>query len=257
MDVLIKTSIAFIAFCLIASSVYVFNDYYDIEEDRKHPKKMSRPLATGAVSRDSAFMIMATLLTIGCLISYLLHPSLFYLVLFYCILNVAYTLKLKHIAIIDLCVIAAGFVIRLYIGSVSSGIPLSMWIVIMTFLLALFIALAKRRDDVLIYLESGNKVRKIIDGYNIEFLNTAMMMIASVTIVAYIMYTVSPDVVSKMRTDKLYMTVIFVVLGFMRYLQITLVERRSGSPTQIVLNDRFLQFSMIGWIMTFLVLIYH
>ena len=146
--------------------------------------------------------------------------------------------------------------IRIFVGSQAGNIRPSMWIIIMTFLLAIFIALAKRRDDVLIYLESGNKARKVIDGYNLEFLNTTMVIMASVVIVSYIMYTISPDVVGRMHSDKLYLTVVFVILGLLRYMQITIVEKKSGSPTEILLKDRFLQISVLGWIITFILLIY-
>jgi 4-hydroxybenzoate polyprenyltransferase len=253
---LLRTFIAFAAFCLVASSIYVLNDYCDVEEDRNHPKKRGRPFAAGTVSIRAALPVMACLLISGYTVAYYLNPSLCLLLLGYYSLNLVYNLKLKHIPILDIFVVSSGFVIRLFAGSLAGNVHLSMWIILMTFLLALFIALAKRRDDVLIYAENGNKTRKVVDGYNVEFLNTALMIMASITIVAYIMYTVSPDVVTKMGTDKLYMTLIFVLLGFMRYLQITLVEKRSGSPTEVLLKDKFLQSSILGWIITFLFLIY-
>lgn len=253
---LLKTMIAFIAFSLVASSVYIFNDYHDIEEDRKHPTKKNRPLASGKVSKQSAKILMIILLMFGLAISYLLKGTVFYLILSYFILNLLYTLKLKHIVIIDTFIIATGFVIRIFVGSQAGNIWLSMWIIIMTFLLALFIALAKRRDDVLVYLETGDKARKIIDGYNLEFLNTSMVIMASVVIVSYIMYTISSDVVSRMHSENLYLTVVFVILGLLRYMQITIVEKKSGSPTEMLLRDRFLQLSILGWIATFILLIY-
>ncbi len=255
-NLLMKTMIAFIAFSLVASSVYIFNDYHDIEEDRKHPTKKNRPLASGKVSKQSAKTVMIILLMFGLAISYLLKSTVFYLILSYFILNLLYTLKLKHIVIIDTFIIATGFVIRIFVGSQTGNIWLSMWIIIMTFLLALFIALAKRRDDVLIYLETGDKARKIIDGYNLEFLNTSMVIMASVVIVSYIMYTISSDVVSRMHSENLYLTVVFVILGLLRYMQITIVEKKSGSPTEMLLRDRFLQLSILGWIATFILLIY-
>ncbi|OGW37557.1 MAG: prenyltransferase [Nitrospirae bacterium RBG_13_39_12] len=255
-NLLLKTMMAFIAFSLVASSVYIFNDYHDIEEDRKHPTKKNRPLASGKVSKQFAKILMIILLIFGLAISYLLKSTVFYLILSYFILNLLYTLKLKHIVIIDTFIIATGFVIRIFVGSQTGNIWLSMWIIIMTFLLALFIALAKRRDDVLIYLETGDKTRKIIDGYNLEFLNTSMVIMASVVIVSYIMYTISSDVVSRMHSENLYLTVVFVILGLLRYMHITIVEKKSGSPTEMLLRDRFLQLSILGWIATFILLIY-
>ena len=131
-----------------------------------------------------------------------------------------------------------------------------MWIIIMTFLLALFLALAKRRDDVVLFVGTEGMARKAIDGYNLVFIDTAMVIMAAVTIVAYIMYTVSIDVMAKFRTDKLYVTTLFVVLGILRYMQITFVENKSGSPTEILLRDGFLQLAILGWLATFTFLIY-
>ena len=131
-----------------------------------------------------------------------------------------------------------------------------MWIVIMTFLLALFMALAKRRDDVLIYLETGEKMRKVVDGYNLRFLDTAMAIMASVVIVAYTIYTTSTEVITRVQSEFLYLTAFFVIVGVMRYLQIVFVEKDSGSPTRIALKDRFMQITLIGWIATFAWVLY-
>jgi hypothetical protein len=131
-----------------------------------------------------------------------------------------------------------------------------MWIIIMTFLLTLFLALAKRRDDVLLFIGQERISRRAIDGYNLVFIDSAMVIMAAVTIVAYIMYTVSPDVMEKFRTDKLYITTLFVVLGILRYMQITFVENKSGSPTEILLRDGFLQCVILSWLATFAFLIY-
>ncbi len=251
-----QTFIAFIAFSLVASSVYIFNDWFDIEEDRNHPKKKNRPLASGKIPTKNAVLLMILLLTLGLSISFILNNTIAYLILIYFILNLLYTLKLKHISIVDIFIVSTGFVIRLFVGSQVAKVPLSLWIIIMTFLLAIFISLAKRRDDVLIYAENSNKTRTIVDGYNLKFLDTSMMVMASVIIVAYIMYTVSPDVITKMHSDKLYITVIFVIFGLMRYMQITFVENKSGSPTEVVLKDTFLRVSILGWIATFIFLIY-
>lgn len=253
---LLKTCLAFIAFSLVASAVYIFNDYHDIEEDSLHPKKKNRPLASGKISKRSALILMVGLFISGFGIAWFLVSAIIYVFSLYVVLNIIYTLKLKYFAIIDIIIIALGFILRLFVGSISGDVPLSMWIIIITFLLAVFIALAKRRDDVIIYLESGRKTRKAVDGYNLEFLDASMIIMSSVVIVCYIMYTISHDVVSKLHSDKLYLTVIFVILGLMRYMQITFVEKRSGSPTEVLLQDRFIQLSIAGWLATFIFLIY-
>jgi 4-hydroxybenzoate polyprenyltransferase len=255
-ELLINAFIAFIAFSLTASAIYILNDYHDIEEDRQHPKKKNRPLASGAISRAQATVIMVVLFVASFSLIVPLSLPATVIVGIYVVMNIAYSLYLKHVAIIDVTVIAIGFVLRLFVGAAVTGIELSMWIVIMTFLLALFMALAKRRDDVLIYLNTGKKMRKVIDGYNLQFLDVAMAIMASVVIVAYTIYTTSAEVVERVHSQYLYLTALFVILGIMRYLQITFVQKESGSPTRIVLKDRFVQLTLIGWILSFVWILY-
>jgi len=252
--ILVHTAVAFVAFCATASAVYIFNDYFDREDDRKHPRNRTRPLASGVIHPKNALILMSALAIAGTGTYYILN--LLPLLVSYIVLNVLYTLRLKHVPILDVVLISFGFVIRIFIGSEVSQVPLSIWIVIMTFLLAMFLALSKRRSDLLIYLETGEKTRKSVDGYNTEFLNSSMVIMSSVVIVAYILYTVSPDVQAKMHTDKLYLTSFFVVLGILRYMQITLVENDTGGPTTILLHDRFLQLVLLGWLALFSWILY-
>jgi decaprenyl-phosphate phosphoribosyltransferase len=255
-DLLAKATLAFVIFSAVSSAVYIFNDYYDVAEDRTHPAKRERPLASGRVSARVALALAAGLLMAGLAASWLLSPDMFSLLVVYVILNAAYSIGLKHIPIVDIFVIAVNFVLRIFVGGAVTHVEIYMWIIIMTFLLALFLALAKRRDDVLIFLEMDQKTRRSIDGYNLVFIDSAMMAMAAVTIVAYIMYTVSHDVIVKFGTDKLYLTTAFVILGILRYMQITFVEEKSGSPTEILLKDRFIQLAILGWIGSFGILIY-
>jgi len=255
-SLLINAVVAFIAFSLTASAIYTLNDYHDIEEDRQHPKKKSRPLASGDISKSQAIVIMAVLGITGFGLMASLSLKAVGILAAYVAMNVAYSFYLKHVAILDVTIIAIGFVLRLFIGSAVTGIPLSMWIVIMTFLLALFMALAKRRDDVLIYLDTGKKMRKVIDGYNLQFLDTAMAIMASVVIVAYTIYTTSAEVGERIHSEYLYITALFVILGIMRYLQVAFVLKDSGSPTKIVLKDRFIQVTLLGWGLTFVWILY-
>jgi len=255
-SLLTNAFIAFIAFSLTASAIYTLNDYHDIEEDRQHAKKKHRPLASGAISKPQAIIIMSVLFVAGFMLMASLSIKAVGILAAYVVMNVAYSFYLKHVAILDVVIIAIGFVLRLFVGSAVTDIPLSMWIVIMTFLLALFMALAKRRDDVLIYLDTGKKMRKVIDGYNLQFLDTAMAIMASVVIVAYTIYTTSPEVVAKVHSEYLYLTALFVILGIMRYLQVAFVLKESGSPTRIVLKDRFMQLTLIGWVLTFAWMLY-
>jgi len=174
----------------------------------------------------------------------------------YIFLNISYSFYLKHIAIVDVTIIAIGFVLRLFVGATVTSIHLSMWIVIMTFLLALFLALAKRRDDVLLFLSTGKKMRKVIDGYNLQLIDGAMMVMASIVIVSYILYTTSVEVVQRLHNEYLYLTALFVIVGIMRYLQISFVEQDSGSPAQIIFKDKFIQIVILSWIMAFVWILY-
>ncbi len=250
------TLLAFAAFCLMSSTIYVINDFRDREEDRRHPVKKNRPLASGAVSPGEALWIGLTLFGASLVLSLASLPlTCLYLLLAYLLLNIAYSQKLKHIPIVDIVCIALGFVLRIFVGGTAARIPISPWIVIMTFLLALFLALAKRRDDLLL-LEQGTQVRKAIDGYNLEFISLAMGIMASVIIVAYILYTVSPEVVAKHGTHRLYISGVWVLLGLLRYLQITFVEETSGSPTLVLIKDYLLQAIIILWLVNIFVLLY-
>lgn len=251
---IINSLIAFILFSLLASSIYVLNDYMDINEDKKHPKKKNRPLASGEITKNTAKMLIILLSVVSLASSFFINKRLFVVLLIYFILNIAYSLKLKHITIIDIFIIATGFVLRLFAGSSVIQTSLSMWIIIMTFLLALFLAIAKRRDDVLLSAQ-GKETRKNIDGYNIEFVNATMVFMSGVIVVSYILYTVSEDVIKRLGTNYLYLTSFFVILGIMRYMQITFVEENSGSPTKIVLKDKFLQITILFWLLSFYIVV--
>ncbi len=255
-DLIWNTLIAFAAFCLTASAVYILNDWKDQEDDRNHPEKCSRPIASGAVSTFTAYIILGLFLSGGVVLALICSIQVFFLIIIYFVLNVAYSLKLKHIPIIDVSIISIGFVLRLFAGSEASEVELSHWIIVMTFLLALFLSLAKRRDDVLIFINSDQKLRKVIDGYNLKFLDSAMVMTSSIVVLAYILWTLSPEVSARLSTENTFLTSIFVVLGIMRYMQITFVEEKSGSPTKVMLKDKFIQLALFGWVSSFVWILY-
>lgn len=250
LELLSNAFIAFIAFSFSASAVYIFNDLQDIKEDKQHPSKKFRPIASGAITQSHAIIVMLVLFVLGFSLMIFLSLQAVSILTAYIALNIAYSYSLKHIAIVDINIIAIGFVLRLLVGSVVTGTLLSQWIIIMTYLLALFIALAKRRDDVLIFLDTGKKMRKVIGGYNIQFLDITMSIMASVVIVSYILYTTSPEVEVRLDSENLYMTSFFVILGIMRYLKIVFIHKDSGSPTKILATDKFMQLVMLGWLVT-------
>ncbi len=249
-----QTGLAFLVFCLAASSVYVVNDLCDVEEDRRHPLKRHRPLAAGELLPAQAVGFLALLLGTAVILAVVFLPPIFLVIIFgYLVLNLAYSFLLKHLSVLDVACIALGFVLRVYAGGVAAGVPISHWIVALTFLLALFLALGKRRDD-LLQADGDNSARKSLDGYNLEFVGLAMGVMAAVIIVAYLLYTVSPETIKRHGTDQLYLTAFWVILGLLRYFQITLVEKRSGAPTKILLKDAFLQVTIILWLLSFFLL---
>ena len=177
-------------------------------------------------------------------------------ILFYWLLNLAYCARLKQFAIIDVCIVAFGFVLRLFAGGAATGIVLSKWIVLMTFLITLFMSFAKRRDDVLRMEQTGLPPRKNTIRYNSTFINQALTITASVTLVCYIMYTVSPEVIAQFNNDNLYLTSIFVLVGLLRYIQVTVVDKHSGNPTKVILKDHFIQLVVLAWLIAFILIIY-
>ena len=205
---LYKTCLAFFAVSFCASATYIFNDYCDIAEDRKHPIKSKRPLAAGNVTVAGSFLLAGLLLFSGLIIGWFLGSQVLFWLIIYVLSNLLYTLFLKHIALVDIFVIALNFVIRLTIGEAVANLKNSSWIILATMLFALFIALAKRRDDVLVCLDKNEKYRKTIGSYNLDFLNAAITIMAAVLIVCYVMYTMSSFSINKFHTDKLYLTVI-------------------------------------------------
>lgn len=251
---------AFLAFSFAASGIYCLNDLIDVEADRRHPKKCKRPIASGAVSKPVAMLLVAVCLAASLCVCLMLSDNVRWgvmlVVLGYFALNIAYCIKLKQKAIVDVFIISVGFVLRILVGGIATGVVLSQWIVLMTFLLALFLAFAKRRDDVVIYEGTGVLPRKNVNRYNLPFMNQVIGIVSAITIVCYIMYTVSPEVVARFGSQYVYVTSVFVLAGIVRYLQLTIVDVKSGSPTKVLAHDRFTQLCIILWIVSFVAIIY-
>lgn len=248
-----------LCFSFAASSIYCLNDIVDVDDDRRHPMKCHRPLASGAISIAQGYILMFSMFVLSMLSTFLLRQSQLEtasVILFYWLLNIAYCLKLKQYAIIDVCVVSFGFVLRILAGGYATSIHLSKWIVLMTFLLMLFLSFAKRRDDVVRMNETGHAPRQNTIRYNLTFINQAITITSSVTLVCYIMYTVSPETIQNFHTDYLYLTSVFVLVGLLRYIQIAVVDKRSGDPTKVMLHDRFMQFVVLAFGLAFLFIIY-
>lgn len=256
---ILAATITFLSFSFAASSIYCFNDLIDVEADRRHPVKCKRPVASGAVSIQQAYVLMGVMILMSMLVLLLMPCQMLQvgaIILFYWLLNLAYCARLKEYAIVDVCIVAFGFVLRLLAGGMATETPLSRWIVLMTFLLTLFLSFAKRRDDVVRMNQTGEAPRKNTSRYNLTFINQVITFTASVTLVCYIMYTVSPEVIARFGTDQLYLTSVFVLLGLLRYIQLTVVDEQGGDPTKLLLRDRMMQAIVVFWLAAFIVIIY-
>ena len=248
LEMLQRLCYAFLGFSLIASFIYILNDIKDINEDRQHPEKSKRALASGRISVHAA-----ALTGILCLSGGLFILKDFLLIAFlYLLINLLYVYKIKNYALIDIIFVSSGYILRLVLGSMISNAALSCWIIIMTFLLSMFLASAKRYDD----LKYGSSTRKNMHGYNAPFLENMMSIFASVTVVSYILYCVSPEVTNRFNCSYVYITAFFVLTGILRYLQLTFVFKESGSPSKIIYSDMFLKAAVLLWVLSFAWIIY-
>ena len=255
----VSAALTFLSFSLAASAIYCLNDIIDVNADRAHPVKCERPIASGAITIPQAYGMMALSMLVSIVLMFLLpagQTKTIFVIVAYFLINVAYCLRLKDYAIIDVCIIASGFVLRILAGGYATGVQLSKWIVLMTFLLTLFLAFAKRRDDVLRMNTTGQAPRANTSRYNLTFINQAITITAGVMLVCYVMYTVSPEIIAQFATDKLYLTSILVILAILRYLQISFVDEKSGDPVKVALSDRATQLILLAWLLSFLVIIY-
>jgi 4-hydroxybenzoate polyprenyltransferase len=253
---IIQTGLGFVAFSLVASSIYILNDYRDIEADQAHPEKSKRPLASGAVQKSTAISILFICAIAGVSLAYMLNTKFLFIVCIYFIMNLFYSFGLKHISILDIMIIAVGFVLRVKAGGAVTDTYVTQWLTIMVFLLALFMAIAKRRDDILLAMRTHKEVRKSAKSYNLDFISACLALISAVAIVAYIMYTISPEVANRFDTHRLYYTSLFVIAGIFRYLQLAYVQNDTGSPTEVLYKDKFIQITILLWIASFYFIIY-
>ncbi len=246
--------IGFAAFCMVSSAVYCLNDFRDRDADRNHPEKRTRPIAAGAVTPAAALALMSGLLVGGMGLAAWQVPVILPVLGAYFAINIAYSLYLKSIAVIDVLIVAFGFVLRVQAGAMLIDVEPSAWILIVTGLLALFIALAKRRDDIIRDMDAGH--RKSLSGYSRQFLDGSLMAVLATLLVSYLIFTTDQAVMSRLGSDKLYFTGPFVIAGLLRYLQLTIVYERSGAPTDLIYKDRGLLLSIAGWLLTFAFILY-
>ena len=255
LEPLARSVATFILFCLISSSVYIINDLIDVEADRKHPTKRNRPIASGKLPASVALVAAILLIVITLPLCYLLTPALGLIALGYLLLNLAYSIWLKHLPLVDVIVIAICFVLRVGAGVVVISVErFSPWLYVVTTLVALFMGFGKRRAELNLLADDAASHRKVFDGYNLELLDQLITIVSSNTILAYSLYTFSA--VNLPVNHTMMLTIPFVIYGIFRYLYLIQIKHEGGSPEEMFLSDRALQVDILLYGLSILVIFY-
>ena len=243
---------AFFIFCLVSSCVYIFNDLLDYEADSAHSKKKFRPLPSGRISKPMAVSILSIMFISACLFLYALRMPInfIYAVLLYALINLVYSMRLKHIPVLELLLVSSGFVLRLVGGSEALSIDLSPWIIVATASLSLLITVAKRRSD-LAQKSDPEEQRASLIGYNVEFLNSLLSILVSVTIVVYVIFSIS-DYATERHSQFIIFSSIPVLIGMFRFLQLAIVFERGDFPTEMITRDKGMVASILLFVCIFI-----
>jgi len=248
---------AFGLFCLLSSGTYLINDLFDLKEDREHPAKSRRPLAAGEMKPAAAALTAAILLPASLVLSFLLHPHFGWVALAYVIINLAYSAHLKQVVILDVMLVAFGFVLRAVAGGLVIEVEVSSWLLICTILIALFLALGKRRYEVMLLAEGSSQHRRVLGEYSPNFLDQMIAVVTASTLMSYALYTLSPEVARKFGDNNLVFTVPFVLYGIFRYLYLVHRQAKGGSPAHVLLTDRPLMLDILLWFVAVWLILYH
>ncbi len=243
-------------FCLLSSAIYTLNDIIDREQDKKHPSKKTRPLASGEIAIGSAVFFFVLIAILGFSGAWLIGHNLLIVSGLFFILNVLYSCWLKHVVLLDVMTIALGFVLRAFAGAAAIAVPASKWMLINTLFLALFLGFGKRRHELVFLEENAAAHRKILDKYSPYLLDQLIGVVTATVVVSYLLYTFSTEVSEKLGTEYLYLTVPFVVYGIFRYLYLIHKEDEGGSPTHVLISDKPLLVDVILWLITVILILY-
>jgi 4-hydroxybenzoate polyprenyltransferase len=247
--------IAFAAFCLVSSAVYVFNDIIDVEQDRQHPKKSQRPLAAGKVSLQAAIVLVVLLAAAGLVLGKLASIIVMFILIGYALMNVAYTLHLKHVVILDVFIIATGFMLRIFAGTLGIGIPPSQWLLLCGLMVTLFLGFTKRRAEIIALNEDKTAHRKVLEHYSPVLLDKMIGITAAGLIMSYSLYTMNPDTIRIHGTANLIYTVPFVMYGVFRYIYLLHHQSRGGDAAHDLARDPHLIIVVLAWLAATLALI--
>ena len=244
----------FSAMCLFSSCVYVLNDYLDRETDREDENKKHCPLAKGLVSVRIAMGVFFVFLIVGSGLLLLVPLAFVYIIIVYLGINILYSFWLKHLAIVDVVIISIGFLLRMFGGGILVNVELSKWLMLLTFFMALLIAFAKRRNELLHVHPEKN--RPALKGYSLPFTDFTISTLSGACLIFYVMYTIDTEVTERLNSSYVYLTVIWVVLGFLRYLQQVFVHNNAGAPAELLLQDHWLTGIILLWLGSFYYFLY-
>jgi 4-hydroxybenzoate polyprenyltransferase len=255
-DVLLTVA-GFFAFSLAASGIYLVNDVADLEADKLHPVKSKRPLPSGKLSKQAALVSSVILMAIGVAWGFYLRMDYGIVVVVYVMINIAYSISLKNVVILDVMTIAAGFVLRVIGGAVLIDVPTSEWLIVCTVLLSLFLGFSKRRHELTLLEGVANSHRTVLRQYSPYFLDQMIGIVTASTVMSYALYTMSAETMQKFGTKHLIYTVPFVLYGIFRYLYLVHKNEEGGNPAKLAVTDRPLLVNIILWVIVVIVIIYH
>lgn len=255
-DLLIKAVIAFIDFCILSSGLYIINDFIDIKIDKNHPLKSKRPLALGTFKKEMALFISITMLVLGLFLAAILNYRYLSIAIMFVVINLAYSLCIKHMVILDVMTIALSFILRAVGGAEAISVAISGWLLVCTLLLALFLGFSKRLAEFNRHGENRRNLRKVLEHYSGVLLNQLITVTAASAITAYAIYTMSEETVSKFHTTNLKYTLPFVIYGIMRYMYI--IHRKEGGevPEDALLCDRMISLNILFYFLAVVIILY-
>ena len=254
---LAAAAIAFAIFCLLSGAVYLVNDVVDVEQDRRHPVKRDRPLASGKLSRVVALTAAVSIVVVGLTCAFLLGTRFGIAALIYFVMMTAYSLALKNVVILDVLVVALGFVLRAVAGALAIDVAFSNWLLVCTLLGALFLALAKRRHELTLLAGEAAEHRRILGEYSPYLLDQMIAVVTASTLVSYALYTLAQETVDRFGTDRFIWTLPLVLYGIFRYLFLVHRKEAGGEPTRVLLNDKPILVTVVLWAAAVVTLIYH
>lgn len=256
LSAVLQTIAAFLLFCLLSSAIYIINDMTDVERDRRHPLKSKRPIASGELSVSAATIAAVLLLGLSLLGAFSLDVGFGCVALIYCLLLSAYSFWLKHIVILDVLVLALGFVLRAIAGAEVIDVEFSSWLLLCTILLALFLGLSKRRHELVLLGDNACSHRKILEEYSPHLLDQMIGVVTASTLMAYALYTMAAETIEKFGTSYMIFTIPFVIYGIFRYLYLVHQKDQGGNPTTLLVSDKPIMINVVLWGIVSVLLIY-